>query len=161
VSEATVLPANASRSVVETERLLLRPSQRGDAPALFTFLGDPLAMRFTQVHSSLEACAEYLRVHEAQRDIAGCAPWTVIGKQEGQIIGFGGLYEDPFEPGWGVEVAYFFRPSSWGKGYATELTLASLEFAKREKCWPTIQAFAHTDNKASSRVLELYGCDVL
>lgn len=134
-------------------------------------------MRFTQVQSSLAACAEYLEVHEAQREIVGCAPWTVFSKEAGEIVGFGGLYEDPFEPGWGVEVAYFFKPSSWGKGYATELTMACLEFARREQRWPTIWAFAHVDNQASSRVLEkagfgrrrfvaemdrwLYGCDLI
>lgn len=106
-------------------------------------------MRFTRVHSSVEECTEYLDVHEAQRGIVGCAPWTVIGKEEGEIVGFGGLYEDPFEPGWGVEVAYFFRQSSWGKGYATELTMACLEFARREKRWPTIWAFAHADNNTN------------
>ncbi len=150
-------PASLTDSIMDTEKLLLRSPEPGDAPLLFAFLGDRSAMRFTQARSSLEDCVHYLEVHESQRETVGCAPWTIIGKAEGEIVGFGGLYEDPFDPGWGVELAYFFRPESWGKGYATELAGACLAHARRERRWPTICAFTHADNKASSRVLEKVG----
>ncbi len=162
--------------IIETERLLLRPPESGDIPLLFDFLGDADAMRFTQTRSSIDDCRHYVEVHEAQRETVGCAPWTIVGKAESEIVGFGGLYADPFEPGWGVEVGYFFKPASWGRGYATELTRACLDLARRERKWPTIWAFAHAGNSASARVLEkagfnrrrfvhamnrwLYGCDI-
>jgi ribosomal-protein-alanine N-acetyltransferase len=33
-------------------------------------------------------------------------------KADGRTIGFGGLYDDPFDPGCGVEVGYRFAPSA-------------------------------------------------
>jgi len=114
-------------------------------------------MRFTQPRSSLQECVHYLEAHEAQRLANGCAPWTVIGRDEDEIVGFGGLYVDPFDPGWGVEVGYFFRPQSWGRGYATELVQACLTLARRGRRWPIICAFAHAENAASVRVLEKTG----
>jgi RimJ/RimL family protein N-acetyltransferase len=66
---------------------------------------------------------------------------------------FGGLYEDPFDPGWGVEVAYFFAPSAWGRGFASELVACCIAEARRIARWPMLAAFSHPDNAASHRVL--------
>jgi len=150
-------PRTASVPDRETERLLLRPPRLADAPALFAFLGDPDAMRFTHVQPSLRACRRHLAVHERQRRRIGCAPWTIIEKNTGKKIGWGGLYDDPFDPGWGVEVAYLFAPSAWGHGYASELVACCLDIARRELQLAQVSAFAHPDNAASRRVLEKAG----
>ncbi len=143
----------AAERKLETARLLLRPPRPDDAPTLFEFMGDPEAMRFTHVQSSLEALRDYLVRHEAQRQKVGCAPWVVSEKAGGNVIGFGGLYEDPFDPGWGLETAYFFRPSAWGRGYASELVRYSIDEARRLALWPRLSAFSHPDNVASERVI--------
>ncbi len=142
---------------IETERLLLRPARLADAGALFVFLGDPEAMRFTHVQPSLRACRRHLAAHEAQRRRVGCAPWTILDRVDGTIIGWGGLCEDPFDPRWGVELVYWFAPSAWGRGYAGELARHSLEVAWRELHLDSVAAFAHPDNAASRRVLEKAG----
>jgi len=137
----------------ETARLLLRPPRLADAPALFEFLGDATAMRFTTPRASLRDCRRYLAAHERQRRRIGCAPWVVVEKETETTIGFGGLYDDPFDPGWGVEVGYFMAPAAWGKGYATELTRFCVALARDQACWPRLSAFAHPRNTASQRVL--------
>ena len=142
---------------LETARLLLRPPRLTDAPPLFDFLGDAAAMQYTIPQPSLRACRRYLAAHERQRRRVGCAPWVVIEKQAGATIGFGGLYEDPFDPGWGVEVGYFFAPAAWGKGYATELTRLCVALAGQQARWPVLRAFAHPQNAASQRVLSKSG----
>ncbi len=157
MGRASVRHGRSPFPVLETPRLLLRPPRLSDAPGLLAFLGDPLAMRFTQARSSLRDCRRYLAAHERQRARVGCAPWTVLDKAEGRIIGFGGLYEDPFDPGWGIEVAYFFHPTHWGRGYAGELVEACLDLARDELDLATLWAFAHEDNRASVRVLERAG----
>lgn len=138
---------------IETARLLLRPPRLTDAPPLFDFLGDATAMQYTTPRASLRDCRRYLAAHERQRRRVGCAPWIVIEKETGATIGFGGLYEDPFDPGWGVEVGYFLAPAAWGKGYATELTLFCVAIAERQARWRVLCAFAHPQNTASQRVL--------
>jgi len=138
---------------LETARLLLRPPRLSDAPALFEFLGDATAMQYTMRQASLRDCRRYLAAHERQRRRVGCAPWVVAEKGTGATIGFGGLYDDPFDPGWGVEVGYFLAPASWGKGYATELVQFCVALARDQARWPRLRAFAHPENTASQRVL--------
>ncbi len=82
-------------------------------------------------------------------------------KADARIIGWGGLYDDPFDPGWGTEVAYFFEPAAWGRGYATELTLACMTFADDVLGLPEIYGFARPENVGSRRVLEMAGFEVV
>jgi ribosomal-protein-alanine N-acetyltransferase len=138
---------------LETARMLLRAPRLTDAPRLFEFLGDTTAMQYTTPQASLGDCRRYLAAHERQRRRVGCAPWVVVEKEAGATIGFGGLYEDPFDLGWGIEVGYFFAPAAWGKGYATELTLFCVALARQQARWPILRAFAHAQNTASRRVL--------
>ncbi|MGF1629211.1 MAG: GNAT family N-acetyltransferase [Kiloniellaceae bacterium] len=142
---------------IETERLLLRPPRLADAPTLFEFLGNAEAMRHMHCDATLRICRRRIAVHEWRRRRDGCAPWTVVAKADGRIIGWGGLYEDPFDPGWGVGVGYSFRPQAWGQGYATELVAASLEIADKVLRLPEVRAFAKPENAASRRVLEKTG----
>lgn len=139
--------------ICETARLLLRPPRLADAPDLFEFLGDATAMQYTTLRTSLRDCRRYLAGHERQRRRVGCAPWVVVERETMAIIGLGGLYDDPFDPGWGVEVGYFFAPAAWGKGYATELTQFCVSLARDQARWPRLRAFAHPQNTASQRVL--------
>lgn len=143
--------------MIETKSLLLRPPRLADVPALFVFLGDAEAMRHTHVDGSLKQCRRRVAVHERRRRRDGCAPWTVIAKDSRRIIGWGGLYEDPFDPGWGAEVGYNFHPDAWGRGYATELVAAALGIADTILRLPEVHAFARLENTASRRVLEKSG----
>ena len=143
--------------MLRTERLILRPSRRADVASLFAFLGDAEAMKFTHVDQSLRDCSRRVMVHEWRRRHDGCAPWVVTTQDDERIVGWGGLYQDPFEPGWGFEVGYYFRPDVWGRGYASELVGAALRIADRHLNLPEVWAMAHPDNAGSRRVLEKQG----
>jgi len=139
---------------LETNRLLLRKPLLSDAPDLLDILGNEEAMRLTRRLVGLRACRRYIVAHECQRRKVGYAPWVVLEKVRKAIIGFGGLYDDPFDVGWGIEVSYHFAATAWGKGYATELTRFSLQFAHERLGFAEVRAFAHPDNAASQRVLK-------
>ena len=98
---------------------------------LFRCLGDPQAMRFTHLDASLRDCRRRIAVHEWFRRRDGYVPWTVVRKCDGRIIGWGGLYDDPFDPGGGADVGYHFDPAVWGQGYASELVEACIDVADR------------------------------
>ncbi|WP_149537607.1 GNAT family N-acetyltransferase [Siccirubricoccus phaeus] len=140
-----------------TRRLALRPPRLAEAPALFAFLGDAAAMRHTHADASLRECRRRIAAHERRRRLDGVAPWTIRLREEGRIIGWGGLYQDPFEPGWGIELGYFFAPAAWGQGYASELALACTHLADTALGLPLLTAFAHPENAGSRRVLEKAG----
>lgn len=145
----------------ETSRLILRRPLLLDVPALFEFLGDAEAMQHTHVDASLRECRRRIAVHEWRRRHNGYAPWTIMAKSDRQIIGWGGLYDDPFDPGWGVEVAYFFHPSAWGLGYASEMVAACTSVADHALRLPEVIAFAHAANVGSRRVLDKAGFEVV
>jgi [ribosomal protein S5]-alanine N-acetyltransferase len=147
--------------MIETARLLLRPPRLADAPALFAFLGDAQAMRFTHVDASLKECRQRIAAHERRRRSHGYAPWTIELKESRRIIGWGGLYDDPFDPGWGVEIGYYFHPDAWGKGYGGELVAAAIREADDILRLPKVAAFARPENTASRRLLEKAGFVVI
>jgi RimJ/RimL family protein N-acetyltransferase len=133
-------------------RLVLRAPRLADALTLFAFMGDAEAMRWTHVHASPRELRRYIAGHASQGRRIGFAPWTIIERATGTIIGLGGLYDDPFDPGWGLEVGYFLAPAAWGRGYASELVVHSLAVATAGGA-PDLRAFAHPANAASRRVL--------
>ena len=148
---------NSPSPRLETPRLRLRPVRSFDADAFFAFLGDPDAMRYTHCHASVRDCRRRLAAFEWQRRRQGYAPWAITGKAGGQLLGWGGVYRDPFDPGWGPELGYAFHPAACGQGYATELANACLAWADQVLNLPDVWAFVHPDNAASRRVLEKVG----
>lgn len=142
---------------LDTPRLLLRPLRLSDTEAFFAFGGDPDAMRYTHCHTSVHECRRRLAAFEWQRRKQGYAPWVVIAKADDRVVGWGGVYLDPFDRNWGPELGYSFHPAVWGQGLATELALACLGWADNVLGLPAVSAFAHPDNAASRRVLEKVG----
>lgn len=151
-------PSSAtSPMAAETARLRLRRSSLADAPALMGIFGDRDAQRYTLHFADERACRRHIAAHERHRRRVGCGPWTVEEKESGRIIGWGGLYEDPFDRRWGIEVAYSFARSAWGQGYAGELVEHSIAVARDDLGLSEIVAFSHQDNAGSRRVLERAG----
>jgi len=142
---------------LETARLRLTHPRLADAPALLAIFGDAEAQRYTLRFAGLKDCRRHIAAHERHRRRVGCGPWLVTEKASGKVIGWGGLYEDPFDRRWGIEVAYSFARPAWGRGYASELVAFALERARDVLGVSQVVAFAHAENAASRRVLEKAG----
>ena len=140
-----------------TERLALRAPEPADVDAVFAIQGDADAMRFTYCAPDRAATAAFLTAHAERFALDGFAPWVAILAAEARIVGWGGLIKDPKAPEWGVEVAYFFDRSVWGRGLASELVAASLAHAFRDLDLPAVGAFVRPANLASVRVLAKAG----
>jgi [ribosomal protein S5]-alanine N-acetyltransferase len=141
----------------ETDRLALLRPRLSHAGALLLIFADRDAMRYTLTFKDIHECRRHIAGHECQRRRNGYGPWTVVERSSERIIGFGGIYDDPFDPGWGMEVGYHFHRSAWGHGYATELVGFCLRMARRKHGARELQGFVHPDNAASRRVLERSG----
>jgi len=146
---------------LETPRLTLRAFRDEDVDPLFAIQGDRDAMRYTYAAPSRRDCAHRLHTFAALASTLGFAPWTAVLRTEARVIGWGGLSIDPFDPGWGIEVSYFLHPAYWGRGYATELVRASLQYGFATLALPAIGAFVRRDNVASVQVLEKCGFTLL
>jgi hypothetical protein len=112
--------------LISPDEIRNRPAPAvADAAELLSFLGDAEAMRFTQRIADISPATPV----SAKNLVT--APGPCARKPMGARSGFGGLYDDPFDPGWGVEVSYRFAPSAWGNGFASELTEILPEPCKR------------------------------
>lgn len=148
---------NEFMNVLYTKRLILRPFKDSDVDSLYDIQGDRDHMRFTFCAESRDACEAWLRSYESRREVDGFAPWTIVLRANGRVIGWGGLNIDPNAPRWGVEVSYFIHPSCEGRGFATEIVGASLRHGFAEHALQEIGAFAMPENHGSIRVLEKCG----
>ena len=142
---------------LETDRLVLRKPRLSHSAELLRFFGDAAAMQYTLRLADPAAVRRHISGHECQRRKIGFGPWTVFRKHDNRIIGFGGLYDDPFDPGWGPEIGYHFDPATWGNGYASELTRFCLAVARDRLRLAEVKAFVHPDNAASRKVLDKAG----
>jgi ribosomal-protein-alanine N-acetyltransferase len=79
--------------------------------------------------------------------------WAVISKESGDLIGCAGFrsYEGL------AELFYLLDEPYWGKGLATEIAHACLQFGFNERHFNKIVAFIRPENFASLKVLEKIG----
>jgi ribosomal-protein-alanine N-acetyltransferase len=146
-----------SEPPLETERLILRDFEADDLEALFRIQNDLAAMPLAFFASDIDQCRNYHETHAKQRGIVGFAPWVAVLKATAEIVGWGGLQIDPFDPGWGIEVGYFFHPAHRRQGLASELVQASLAHGFEDLTMDEIGAFARPANVPSIGVLEKAG----
>lgn len=144
-------------ATINTEHLILRPFKEDDSQFLYLIQSDPNSMQYTFCSKSLDESQSRLKAYASQLNQLGFAPWTIVLKSNKEIIGWGGLNVDPYESGWGTEVAYFFHPNYWSRGYATELVKASIQYGFSTLQLTEINAYVHIRNHSSIRVLEKCG----
>jgi len=87
-------------------------------------------------------------------------PWRfgfgVIHKVDNVLIGLCGFPGPPDSEGV-AEIAYGIAPAYQGKGYATEVANALIDFASRDKSVRLLRAHTLAETNASTRVLEKCG----
>lgn len=145
------------KTILETDRLLLREFVLDDAEALFRMVSDPDVTRYTgDGVKTLEEAKQGLeeRLLEDYRKY-GYGRWATVDKSTGKVIGFAGLkYLDEVSE---VDLGYRFFKEYWGHGLATEAAKAVLDYGIRVLRLPRIIGIADIENKASLRVLEKVG----
>lgn len=145
------------RMQLTTPRLLLRAHQPDDLPFMLELNSDPEVIRYTgdpPFESEAEALAILARL-ERQQERDRMSRLVVIDRATGEKLGWCGLkwMEEEQE----VDLGYRFHRRYWSKGYATESSIACLEYGFGELKLDRIVARAMAENVASVRVLEKLG----
>jgi len=101
----------------------------------------------------LSASPEFMaRVQNARQPDPWLFGFGVIHKIDNVLIGMGGFPGPPDANGV-AEIAYGIAPAYQGKGYATEVAMALIEFANSDPRVKTICAHTLAESNASTRVL--------
>ena len=137
-----------ARSVLETERLILRPFRREDSSAMLPILSDGEVNRFLPWFpvESLEACVRFL-----EKRLMGPGRYAICPK--GSLSPTGYVTADG--PG-SFELGYGLARDWWGRGIAAEAAGAMADELRRVG-QPYLTATHDVENPASGRVLEKLG----
>lgn len=143
--------------MLETARLIIRPAVLKDAPLLYQLNSDPEVMRYTgDVNFKNMADAESListkLIPQFQKN--GMGRFMVFLK-DGTYIGWCGLKHFPEQNE--VDLGYRFMKKFWGQGYATEASLACLEYGFKTLKLQKIIARAMPENVSSIKVMMKLG----
>jgi len=146
---------------LETERLILREIIPDDVEDFFAMDSNPEVVKYvgikplTDINQSLKMI-ESIRNQYQENKIGR---WAVIRKEDGKLIGWSGLklikeinnHQNIHDLG------YRFTPEYWGKGYATETSVAVLNYAFNEMKLNQVFAYADVENDASNHILRKLG----
>jgi RimJ/RimL family protein N-acetyltransferase len=141
-----------------TERLRLRPFTAADQDAIHAVYADPEVMRHVGhgAHQTIAETANALRIYGEVLARRGYSFLAVTDRETGELLGDGGLHPLGGQ-GPDVELGYTLARSAWGRGYATELGGALIEYAFTTLHAPRVVAQVEPANLASRHVLEKLG----
>ncbi len=144
---------------IETSRLILQDMLPEHANGLFAMDSDPLVHTYLGNNpvNDIQHVYDYIDNIQKQYQRNGIGRWTVIEKQSGDVIGWGGLkfiddrtYNNRTHF---YDIGYRLGSKFWGKGYATEIAAASRDHAFNTIKVKTLIGLANIDNLASRAVL--------
>ncbi|MET0950934.1 MAG: GNAT family N-acetyltransferase [Pseudomonas sp.] len=143
-----------------TQRLMLRPPRAEDLTALFAIYGDPATNRFNPAgplreNSQAQALLDSWLAHWQEK---GFGQWAIATREAADtVIGFGGIDARMYLDVERLNLGYRFAVTAWGKGYATELSQAALDYGFNDLQVADIFAVVRPSHLASIRVLEKMG----
>jgi RimJ/RimL family protein N-acetyltransferase len=146
------LPADAGAGL-RSARLQLRRFTPADLPLLTGLNADPQVMRWLGGVMTPQQSAELLqgRVLAYYDENPGLGIWATVLRDGGECVGFHLLNNIHGETQ--IQVGYRLFQKHWGRGYATEMTVALLDYGYRRLGLDRIAAIAALENHASQRVL--------
>lgn len=150
---------------IETERLILRDLLETDVDGIFELDSNPEVHKYLgkkPIHSK-EKAMENIQFIKQQYQERGIGRFAAIEKITGDFIGWTGLkFNTGDKETLGnkrdfYDIGYRFIPRYWGKGYATESSIVTLNYGFKELNIDTMCGAAEVGNIASNKVLQKIG----
>lgn len=146
----------------QTQHLLLRKPTPDDRAHYHAHFSQPEVERWLRpsplppfTAGALDEIADGDQAHWSDHDFG---PWVLIERESGRFAGRGGLHWTVVEETAMIELAWSIEPSLHNRGYATEMAIAAIEWA-RELRIEELVALVLPANISSRRVAEKIGCE--
>jgi len=139
---------------LQTERLIVRPVRPRDREPIARLWSSPRVTRYLGGIRDRAAVRRSLREYsdpDAPYDL-----WAVEERSTGRVVGHCGLLPRRLDGDPVTEVIYVFGSRHWGKGYATEVARALVDYAATRGC-DELYAFIDPANLGSQRVAARLG----
>lgn len=143
--------------LIETERLALRPLTADDLDALHRISNEPAVRRYLWDDDPVSETAIQSLIAQSRRMFPeeNVGLFGVRLRDDEDLLGFCGFVRlGCMEE---VELGYELTREVWGRGFATEASLACLRYAFAEAGLERVIAGADPPNVASLRVIEKLG----
>ena len=138
--------------IFETERLLVRHYTINDGENFFLLNGDQEIMRYIRPAKTREEAGLFLtEIIKKYDEDPAAGRWAAVDKQTGVFVGSFAFI--PIEGREEMQLGYALLKQSWGKGYATELTIAGLQYVFTKTDLAEVFAVTEVLNTASQKVL--------
>jgi ribosomal-protein-alanine N-acetyltransferase len=148
-------PIRAAAPTLETERLLLRPYEPGDLDAMAEMFGDSEVTAHTFLgrrdREQTEGVLDTYRAFLAER---GYGMLAILDKSSGAYLGEVGLFVSPMGP---LALRYALARAAWGRGIATEASVAVIDDAFDDLGLHRLLAGVMAANLGSIRVIDKLG----
>lgn len=148
----------------ETDRLILRELEYTDTNDLFEMDSDPEVHLYIENNpvKSKDEITKVIEMLKKQYQENGIARWAVVDKLTNECIGWSGLkyFNQPLNNHNNFyELGYRFKKKHWGKGFATESSIAILDYGFQNLDVDSIFAITDPNNLNSKKVLTKLGFD--
>lgn len=146
---------DAGGPILETPRLILRPTRLEDLEGYVALMSDAEHVRFIGGAAPRGTVWRQMMTVAGSWSLHGFGFFSVIEKASGRWIGRLG----PWRPdGWpGHEVGWSLLREAGGRGYATEGAAAAMDWAFERLGWTDVIHCIDPGNHASARVAERLG----
>ena len=146
--------------VLKTDRLRVRTINNQDHERFFLLQGDPVVMRFIRPIKTREESDMALNEMLASGEPEEGGRWMVEEKDSNRFVGTLAIIPVPYDTT-KIQLGYALVPGCWGKGYATELAIAGLDYFWKHSDRNEIYAITEVPNIASQKVLLKAGFHLL
>lgn len=147
---------------IETERLLMRDLMAEDVQGMFEMDSDAEVHRFLGNNpiATLDEAKDVISFIQKQYVDYGIGRWAVVEKESGDFVGWSGfkfVTDVVNERTEYYDLGYRFLKKHWGKGYASETAVASLNHGFKNLGFKEIVGIADREHTASNLILKKIG----
>lgn len=143
-------------NIIETDRVFLRDWVLDDWTRFRNLASDLRVLKYigTSEPWSDERTKRFVEGGIRESAKRGWVMWPVISKEDWRFAGICG-FDNGFPPD--VELGWWLAPQYWGRGIATEMASAVMRMGFEKFGFPKLISVAHSDNKASLRIMQKLG----